>query len=289
MPITIEIERIQLGPFHSVNELFDEEKLAQCHPEVALQQEQGLLHRGIPWSDYDSSNITWDAEVIYLLLTDAELTQAKGADYQFLLNFWPELEKKRNVYLFPYGRSAMQLALRQASKQFSQGVGSLQILAFHADPRIRDTTLLGTTHIANECLIVARITPESQGVRMAWSSYEVQTKDKPVNVPIAALFSRYRSQYGVPRNQGYFPSAIGSELREAWTNSVAPLGDCITSDTQFVLADAYTGDIGACSGLYSLYHLYERYQQKHYQGVTLQLDVSNEKYRSLMAYEWHEG
>jgi hypothetical protein len=206
----------------------------------------------------------------------------------------PTLAERENVYLFPYGRSALQLAMLQAGKLFVQGTADkVQLVGYFQDPRLqlfRQGAEIKpvSNSVASECFIAVTIGRAQQGFEVAWGSYEVHTSDKDLLTPIAALFQRYRKQCGESLAQVYLPVSIEEPLKDAWMESVAALETCISEKTKVVFADIYAGGLGHVSGLYALCHMLWRYRQGEYIGNSFQLDISTQTYRSAMMLRWSE-
>jgi hypothetical protein len=287
MIFALEPEVIQLGSINTVSQLLSSELRPELVPEDSV-----LRQFRFPAPLAELVSVTWDAEFIFILLPEVPLAEMKQADFHNIIRSFPELRGRSNVYLFPYGSSAAQLALRQANRLLSKGAESIQLVALHQDPRFsissddRKADSAAESSIASECFIVAKLIPAKRGLRLAWSSYEMQTQDKSAETPITALLHRYRVQQGKPLSQCYFPSACPEEVQAAWLNSVGQLQTCIDQRSEMVFADARIGDLGPCSGLFNLCHLQASYKQHKKEGTSLILDISAGKYRSVAMFQW---
>ena len=286
MIFTLEPEVIQLGSVNTVSQLLSSELRPQILPEEKVLRQ---FRFQAPLSELVS--VTWDASFIFILLPEVSPEDLKQADFRNVIQHFPELYKRPNVYLFPYGSCATQLALRQANRFFAKGAESVQLVALHQDQRFLEAcdekgTPADETSIASECFIVAKLTPARKGLRLVWSSYEVQTQDKSAEKPISALLHRYRVQQGELLRQCYFPSVCSEEIQSAWLSSVMHLQTCIDEQSDMVFPDARVGDLGPCSGLLNLCHLQFGYHQHKREGASLILDISANKYRSVAMFKW---
>lgn len=286
MIFTLKPEVIQLGSVNTVSQLLSSELRPKILPEESVLRQ---FRFESPLSEQVS--VKWDASFIFILLPEVPPEEIEQADFRNVIQHFPELYECPNVYLFPYGSCATQLALRQANRFFAKGAESIQLVALHQDPRLsrmsdEEETPVDKTSIASECFMVAKLMPARRGLRLVWSSYEVQTQDKPVERPISALLHRYRVQQGEPLRQCYFPSVCSEEIQSAWLSSVMHLQTCIDERSEMVFADARVGDLGPCSGLLNLCHLQAGYHQQKEDGASLILDISADKYRSVAMFKW---
>lgn len=287
------MDAIQLGKYSLAAEILASAEHANMAPELSVSGGDCLRHFSFDTpSPRCIEALEWHGDAIFVMLPDSRPDEAKGDAYKELMAMVPALAELDNVYLFPYGRSSLQLALLQAGKLFDKGTAEkVQLVGYFQDPRLQTfqqgaDIQTSNSSVASECFIAATIGRAQQGFEIAWGSYEVHTSDKDLLTPISALFQRYRKQFGQPVNQLYLPVAIEEPLRDAWTESVAELETCVSDRTQVVFADIYTGDLGHVSGLYGLCHMLWRYRQGEYVGNSFQLDISSQTYRSAMMLRW---
>ncbi|WP_439033341.1 hypothetical protein [Agarivorans sp. QJM3NY_33] len=287
MILTLDIEAMQLGQYDDPVNIFELSEKQALQPELRLHQQGCLRHFSFDHTVTERLlELRWDADAVFVLLPEAPIVQAKGKDYQRLLDLIPSIKGLAKVYLFPYGRSALQLAMRQAVKLFSQQqVSDIQLIAYHEDPRLI-TLVREPSTPASQCFIAGRLRPADKGFVIPWTGYEVQTSDKSTQATIAALIQRYQRQCGKSLSQCYFPTALPQALRDGWLHSVEYFQDSLTSRSQFIFADALIGDLGVCSGIYNLCHCLMLYQQQKYAGTSFQLALSDDAYRSAMTLRW---
>lgn len=209
---------------------------------------------------------------------------------------FPALAEHPNCYLFPYGRSSLLLAWRKIetllkSEQFPE----VWVLAIDSDPRLsrasdeggRGVSGPAEGSVASECVILARFTNSESGLQRNWFSYEVQMKGASNSSAVEALFRRYQQASKKPIYQLYAPFNGNTDLVNEWVNVYGQLSPSVGKQTQVVMTGAVSGELGACSGLYNLLHLYARYQNGDYLYNTLQLEASEQGLRSAALYTWH--
>lgn len=293
MTFSLQMDAIQFGPYFQAAEILSSVEQTNIAPEEIISGDGYLRHFAFSDSEPDClTRLELHGGPVFLLLPDSSLEEAKGAAYKQLLRLVPELSEHDNIFLFPYGRSSLQLALFQAGKMFAKGTAErVQLLGYYQDPRLinlQQGGYVGTADsgVASECLMAVTLCPAQHGFEIGWSSYEMHTPDKDLQTPIAALFQRYRQQCGQPVSQIYLPVIIEEPLRDAWAEGITGLETCVSERTQVVFADMYTGDLGHISGLYGLCHMLWRYRQGEYLGNSFQLDISSHNWRSAMMLRW---
>lgn len=120
MNLQLDIEALQLGKYsdlHAIFGLSDDEIAAT----VSIKGEQALRHYSFTKVEQAQlAKLKVDADAVFVLLPEAPLEKAKSQVYQDTLALVPQLAQSQKVYLFPYGRCAMQLALRQALKYLTK-------------------------------------------------------------------------------------------------------------------------------------------------------------------------
>ncbi|USD67521.1 hypothetical protein [Vibrio sp. SCSIO 43136] len=287
MVFSLEPEVVQLGMMGSLAEVIS----LESQPEVVEVNGESVVSVFAFPSDFPpASTISMDAEYLFVLLSEGSKDQQRD-EYLRTLQRLPQIPSTIKVLVFPYGACAMQLALRQAQRIFAMGDTLIKVVAFHQDAYFQsdiafspDHPMAGSTQ--SECFFSANLAPSSQGFGLLWSSYEVQTADKPMEQPIEALFSRYRRNIGLPLAYCFVPSQLDDCVQKACMESIRHLKSCITAQSQILLPDAAVGSLGPCSGMYHLWQLQNQLINHEISGANLTLDISSERYRSASAYQW---
>ena len=285
MNLQLEIDAFQLGEVDDLAALFSLDEQVLDAP-ITIKQGQALRHFSFSQQEFAKlGQLKLDADAIFVLLPESRLEPAKAQAYQELVEILPSLQQCKKVYLFPYGRCAMQLALRHALKLIQQRqVSDIQVLAYHQDPRLKpNSNIAATSSIASQCFMAVRLYAARTGLSVPWASYEVQTPDKSAVATIAALLQRYQVQCGEALTQCYLPISLEEELKAAWLTAFQCFSGCLNNRSQVVFADARVGDLAACSGLFKLCHMVTHYQRKEHTGVSFQLDISDKTYRSAFS------
>ena len=209
----------------------------------------------------------------------------------------PALSSHPSCYLYPYGRGAMLLAWKRIDALLADQP-YVWVLAVDCDPRLCEplSPLLdadSADHVssitATDSVMLVKVSAASEGLQREWFSYEALTKDKATHTAhaaVGALFSRYQHACGLPIHQFYAPYLGGENCNEEWAMAYHHLDRAVGRYTRFVMNGAVVGELGACSGLYNLLHLYERYRRGEYRHPTLQLESSEVLYRGAALYSW---
>ncbi|PSU34143.1 hypothetical protein [Photobacterium lutimaris] len=211
-------------------------------------------------------------------------------------DFLPSLVKHPNCYLFPYGRSALLLAWRKIETLLNNDqFPDVWVLAIDSDPRL--STFLGEESqrlaepsaggVASDSVILARFRKNESGLKRHWFSYEVQTNSASGGSAVEALFRRYQQVCKQPVFQFYAPFNGTACLADEWVTAYHRLAPWVGTQTQVVMSGVLSGELGACTGLYNLLHLYARYQSGEFLYSTLQLEISEQLFRGAAMYTWH--
>lgn len=243
-------------------------------------------------------DIDWlSGPVLVLLPQLGTVDQAQHqALYPHLCQAIPALATHPHCYLYPYGRSAMLLAWQQIERLlYQKQFPDVWVLALDSDPRLSPPRPNaaparpqeeGGGIVAAESVIAVKVSATPTGLVRPWLSYEALTREKATTVAVTALFQRYQQAYGQPIHQFYGPYDGEHGCAEEWAGAYHQLHACVGKFTQIVMNGSVTGELGACSGLYNLLHLYVRYQRGEYRHPTLQLEISEKLYRGAALYAW---
>ncbi|WP_112478151.1 hypothetical protein [Vibrio variabilis] len=205
---------------------------------------------------------------------------------QYLQDLAPQIFEHSNVLLFPFGSASIAMALRHAKQQFEKGVSRIAFVSIHLKEQLEIKN--NVEGIISDSLIVATLKKRDHGLQVYWNGYEVHTKDKTLSVPIASLLNR-ANQSGIDGlAHCYLPIAFDDALKQSILSNIDQLSSIITSKTEFVFLDILLGNLGACAGLYSLCHMSEQYKKGDFSGYTLQLDVAERRYRSVLLIGWSQ-
>ncbi|UTV26484.1 hypothetical protein [Photobacterium atrarenae] len=243
------------------------------------------------------ADIPWKSAPVILLLPQPESHQTiyNHDDlyrelFSQLCEVIVDLKTHSQCFLFPYGRSALILAWNKIIALLREH-GSIWVLAVDSDPRFRGLDSPGGSSnalIANESVLLTKLYRSETGLNCQWHSVEAQTRDKQPSVAVESLFHRFKRQSGETVRQLYVPYTDHESGAAEWANVYSSLHPHVDANTQVVMSGATVGELGACSGLYNLFRIYESYQREIHDGFTLQLESSEQLYRAVALYSWHQ-
>lgn len=315
MPLVIEPQCIRIGDSSDLNLVLGLNPIERMQPQLVQQDNEDFLALPIvpitSGEDYAQRLITilkaalieqevdWQRAPVLLLLPEQDSLDDERHQLFFsnLCKAIPALTFHPGCYLFPYGRSAMLLAWRHIeSLLYEQQEPYVWVLAVDSDPRLsmpapgieQKNNAQRSNGIAAESVIFVKISASEAGLVRHWFSYQTREKDGANNGAIEAIFRRYHQEQATPIHQFYAPYNGNDELVEEWTNAYQLLSPFVGTRTQVVMTGAATGELGVCSGLYNLLHLYTRYQKGDYRYGTLQVEISEKLHRGAASYAWRQ-
>lgn len=227
-----------------------------------------------------------DVDSIFILLPECDEEPSLCTEVQYLQDLAPQIFEHSNVLLFPFGSASIAMALRHTKQQFENGASRIAFVSIHLKDQLE--IINNVEGIISDSFIFAILTKRDHGLQVYWNDYEVHTKDKTLSAPIASLLNR-ANQSGIDGlAHCYLPIAFEDELKQSILSNIHQLSSIISSKTEFVFLDTLLGNLGTCTGLYSLCHLSEQYQKGDYSGYTLQFDVAERRYRSVLLIGWSQ-
>jgi len=315
MPIDIEFECLRIGEDTDHNVVLGLDPLKRLQAQlVEVDTNKSFLSLPIiPYSNEDyfqrlstvleialtGHEVDWQSAPVLILLPEQE-----GLDDEYYQRLFsnlcqaaPALTFHSECYLFPYGNNALIFAWRHLEHLLhEQKAPYVWILAIDSDPRLSQRLPVNEQNndawlpsgIAAESVILVKVSISGSGLIRNWFTHEVQNKDIAKNNVIESVFERYSKEYAKGVQQFYAPYNGNSERVKEWANAYHLLYPFVGTRTQVVMTGAVTGELGACSGLYNLLHLYTRYQRGDYLHSTLQLEISKKQYRGAASYAWHQ-
>lgn len=311
MPVGIELHHLQIGTFSDLDLLLGLNSEARVEPDLYCFDDRNVLRSMsiIPLKEQTLQQRLVDILEDTIKKLELESTKPpvcvllpqmekvddflKQSLFYHLDKLTHVLDQNEGCYFFPYGRSALLFAWGKIEKLiFEQNYQEVLLLAIDTDFRLisqlTNDLLCKVENIASECVILASIKRAESGLKRDWFSYELRTSDQSESAALAFIFNKYVQTKGLPIYQFYAPFDGSEALVDEWTNAYHRLSPCAGKQTQIVMTTPFTGDLGACSGLYNLLHLNARYQQGKYLYNTMQLEISPRLYRAAALYSWQD-
>ncbi|GHA55036.1 hypothetical protein ACFFLZ_12470 [Photobacterium aphoticum] len=289
----------EIEPIESYTFMSNEESCIPVFPMVPVasltpqQRLTAVLSHALKDNDVD-----WhSAPVVILLPQFGVIDQSLLPDlYHHICEAIPSLSSHPSCFLYPYGRCAMLLAW-QRIEALLEAHSHVWILAVGCDERLCQPLMPvevvepspESGIIATDCVILAKASAASEGLQREWFSYEALTRDKAnydAHAAVSALFSRYQHACSLPISQFYAPYTDEEGCRDEWILAYQYLDRAVDKYTRFIMNGARVGELGACSGLYNVLHLYERYRRGDFRYHSFQLESSELLYRGAALYSW---
>ncbi|ELR64592.1 hypothetical protein C942_02405 [Photobacterium marinum] len=312
MPVDIEIHHLQVGQYTNNVQILSVEQPSNIEP-VLCPMCDGTVKRALPVlslkkqsyqqriidllstvKENECINRSLKVPICILLPQVYELTEKINLKlFEEILKLIPGLSQAKDCSLFPYGRSAMLLAWEKIERLFlDESHQEILILAVDSDYRLFSQISKewgsASEDIASESIIIASIKKSEFGLSREWASYELRTSDQAESIAMEFMFRQFKKEKALPIHQFYAPfDEAGVQVNE-WMSAYPCLFPSVGKHTEIIMTTPFTGDLGACSGLYNLLHLNECYRQEKYLHNTMQLEISPRLYRAAAFYTWQE-
>ncbi|PKM20259.1 MAG: hypothetical protein CVV11_01710 [Gammaproteobacteria bacterium HGW-Gammaproteobacteria-15] len=228
-------------------------------------------------------------QTVYLILP--EYTEPDSSELnsllQQLMRRFPELLQSDSCRVFPHGSAGVLMALNAAQQHIStQGNERVWLVAADsmAQAPVLDAYAAGElSGVPSEGAIALCITGCQIGVQLQFSAIDAQPASTAQSA-VAALFLQLAANLKTPLKQLYFPDSGGSQLTEQWLEQYQHLHGVVDSETSLIFPSYATGELGACGGLYRLWHLLQAYEQGRITGQTVQCELSARLFRAVAVF-----
>ncbi len=246
-----------------------------------------------------NDEIDFHAYPLYFLLPEL------GEDKE-LFAYWKSAIKDKfsdvfthaDIKFFPFGRSALSLVLTQIEQGFKDPESSVYILAvdslYHDMDRLYAENLCldengGEGFIPSEAVIFTQLTIKGSGLNLIFNSHESIIKKHEITAA-SKLFCNATKQLKDTNDPIitaiYAPgNGLKSQL-DPWISAYDQLNGYINADCKIKQISYFTGELGACTGIYNMLHIYYGYENDLLSGNTLQLNISDKIYQSVNLYSW---
>lgn len=249
-----------------------------------------------------NTDLLAEQSTVYLVLP--ELGTADGSALnnliQHIMRSLPGLLQSAQCRVFAYGSAGAIMAFAAAQKVLQQqSQASIWLIAVDslcsatAFERYREYS---ANHVLSEGAIALRIgnvlpgnTGEDTGLKLIFSSVDATTghinntaDDATGNLfrQIAAEVSKRAKTLKLL----YMPDCGDERAVSAWLEQYHWLRGAITADTAFCMPAYYCGELGACGGLYRLFHLIRADAKGRLPSLTLQYEQSSQHYRAVALF-----
>jgi hypothetical protein len=206
---------------------------------------------------------------------------------QMIMRRFPQLLQSADCRVFPYGSAGALMALAAAAAQLQQGAqNAVWLLAVDSMASSAVLSHYASTDswngVLSEGAVALCLTADGAGSRLVFSGSDASPSAKGTDDPaMAALFMQVAAAVSQPLQQLYLPDSGDDDATARWLGQYQHLHGAVQLTTEFVFPSYATGELGACGGLYRLWHLMQAQKQGRLQGLTLQCELSNRLYRAV--------
>ncbi|WP_215397497.1 hypothetical protein [Rheinheimera oceanensis] len=228
-------------------------------------------------------------QTVYLILP--EYTEPDSSTLntllQQLMRRFPGLLQSDSCRVFPHGSAGVLMALNAAQQHIStQGNGPVWLVAADsmAQTSVLDAYAKGERNgVPSEGAIALCLAGCHSGVTLQFSATDAQPATT-VQSAVAALFLQLAAKLKTPLKQLYFPDSGDSQVTEQWLEQYQHLHGVVDSETRLIFPSYATGELGACGGLYRLWHVMQAYEQGRITGQTAQCELSARLFRAVAVF-----
>jgi hypothetical protein len=228
-------------------------------------------------------------QTLYLILP--EYTEPDNSELnnllQQLMRRFPGLLHSDTCRVFPHGSAGVLMALNAAQQHLSKpGNDPLWLVAVDsmAQASVLDAYASGKlSGVPSEGAIALCLTACQSGVTLQFSAADAQPATTEQSA-VAALFLQIVANLQTPLKQLYFPDSGDQQITEQWLAQYQHLHGVVDGETSLVFPSYATGELGACGGLYRLWHLLQAYEQGRITGQTAQCELSARLFRAVAIF-----
>jgi len=246
-----------------------------------------------------NDDIDFNAHPLYFLLPEL------GEDTQ-LFTYWkiaikdkfPVLFAQENIEFFPFGRSALSLVLTHIEQASKSPESSVYILA--VDSLYHDMDDLSAENlcvdedaeegfIPSEAVIFTELTIKGSGLNLIFNSHEtiIEKRETTTSSKLLCDATKQLKDTDDPIITAFYAPGNGLKSQtDPWISAYDQLNGYINHDSVIKQISYLTGELGACTGIYNLLHIYYGYENDLLSGNTLQLNISDKVYQSVNLYSW---
>lgn len=191
--------------------------------------------------------------------------------------------------VFPYGSAGVLMALNSAVRYLEQNPGQNVWLvgvdsACSAERLEAHVANEQTEQVLSEGVIALRLKAEHSGYRVQCYETDACLKKESASVSVVPyLFDAIASQLSHVLTHVYLPDCGDSGVTEQWLSHYHLLRPVVTLETQLTFPSYSSGELGACGGMFRLWHaLYSQTDDE--QGVCKALlEISEQSYCAMLA------
>ncbi|MCK5817973.1 MAG: hypothetical protein KAH18_01725 [Psychromonas sp.] len=247
----------------------------------------------------NNDDIDFNAQPLYVLLPELGEDTPLFIDWQNTLKEkFPKIFNKSDIKYFPFGRTALSLALTDIEQVFKEPNSSVYLLGvdslYHDMDDLYAKNLCVDEYgeegfIASEAVIFTKLTINGSGLDLFFNSHETVIK-KHETTASSTLFCNATKQLkdiNDPIITTFYAPGNGLQSQvNPWISAYDQLNGHINLTCNFKQISYLTGELGTCSPIFYLLHIYYGYENNILSGNTMQLSISDQLHQSLHLYSW---
>lgn len=228
-------------------------------------------------------------QTVYLILPEYSEPDSSALNslLQQLMRRFPALLQSQSCRVFPHGSAGVIMALNAAQQHIStQGNKPVWLVAVDSMAQAPVLNAYATgerSGVPSEGAIALCLTGCQDGVTLQFSATDAQPATTAQHA-LAALFLQLAASLKAPLTQVYFPDSGDPQVTEQWLAQYQHLHGVVDSETRLIFPSYATGELGACGGLYRLWHVLQAYKQGRTTGQTMQCELSARLFRAVAVF-----
>lgn len=235
----------------------------------------------------------FNQQQVYLILPEQAAADDSSLNtfLQLLMQRMPTLLMAPGCRVFPYGSAGALMALNAAVQQITQQPAAkiwlvaVDSLALSAAIDLVAAASAPDAVVLSEGAIALCIGADCQGINIQWHGADASPGALPEqDSAITALFLQLVQKVPQPLTRFYLPDCGDEQQSSRWQLQYTHLHGAIDQHSQLVFPSYSCGELGACGGLYRLWHLITQMPATDQPGLIAQLEISARHYRALTLF-----
>lgn len=246
----------------------------------------------------DSLPDDWQSHPILFLTPALGSKDSTASLFNSYCKVLPSLAEHREIYFYPYGRSACLLALKKIEHLFKQeNASKLLIISIDTHQRLCPTSSKSYSDIqcyeephitACDSAALVNVEYSNVGLVINWYGKVALTRVNEPGQGVANLFYLFNKQYQSSIDAIHLPLNNTSRMANEWLGQLSEIASSLSSDLKCFFNGVRVGDLGTTIGLFNLLHTQSLYQKGELESgqSILQLDISDGLYQSAALFGW---
>ena len=230
-------------------------------------------------------------QLVYLILPESAADNDKqlNATLHSIMQRMPQLLMAPGCRVFPYGSAGALMALNAACQYLQQCSDADSKVWLIAVDSMAQQHLLAryaqqssvTAVVLSEGAVALSVERGDEVLLCFHAADAMQSATQSEDTALRALFMQLAQHAQAPLARLYLPDCGDDNQSERWLQQYVHLHGAIDSSSHLVFPAYFTGELGACGGLYRLWHLLSRLQHGEFSAPVAQIEMSLRQYRAI--------